>query len=120
MGPLTGVRILEFGGIGPGPFAAMLLANMGAELIRLHRPGEQSPITLPGSGADQAGRPGVAVDLKTAAGRELALSLAESADALIEGFRPGVMERLGLGPAVVLERNPTLVYGRITGYGQDG
>src|SRR6266487_1994512 len=80
MGPLTGVRILEFGGIGPGPFAAMLLANMGAEVIRLHRPGERSPITLPGSGADQAGRPGVAVDLKTQAGRELALSLAESAD----------------------------------------
>jgi alpha-methylacyl-CoA racemase len=120
VGPLSGVKILEFGSIGPGPFASMLLANMGADVIRLRRPGEPTPITIAGSGADHHGRPAVSADLKSDLGRELALTLAESADAVIEGNRPGVMERLGLGPVELLERNPRLVYGRITGYGQDG
>lgn len=120
MGPLEGVKIVEFGSIGPGPFAAMLLANMGAEIIRLRRPGERTPIQIAGGGADQYGRPAVDVDLKSTAGRELALELASSADAIIEGFRPGVMERLGLGPGDLAGCNPRLVYGRITGYGQTG
>ncbi len=120
MGPLDGIRVLELAGIGPGPFAAMLLADMGADVIRLARPGQAAPI---GGGAFDAvdrGRPTLEVDLKLSDGRELALSLTDRADALIEGFRPGVMERLGLGPEVLLPRNPRLVYGRMTGYGQDG
>lgn len=120
MGPLHGVKILEFGSIGPGPFAATLLANMGAEIIRLRRPDEGSPVKIDGSRSDQFGRPAVPCDLKSEAGRNLALRLAAVADAIIEGNRPGVMERLGLGPDVLLASNPRLVYGRITGYGQDG
>lgn len=119
-GPLAGIRVLEVGGIGPNPFAGMLLADMGADVIRVDR--------QVGSGFGQAGpsdptlrgRQTLAVDLKTDDGRALALALAERADALIEGFRPGVMERLGLGPEPLMERNPRLVYGRITGYGQEG
>ena len=119
-GPLAGVRVLEVGGIGPNPFTGMLLADMGADVIRLDRE--------VGSGFGQAGpsdpslrgRQTLAVDLKSDAGRALTLALAERADALIEGFRPGVMERLGLGPEPLMERNPRLVYGRITGFGQDG
>lgn len=119
-GPLAGVKVLEVGGIGPNPFAGMLLADMGADVIRLDRE--------PGGGFGQAGvsdpslrgRQTLAVDLKSDSGKRLALALAEHADALIEGFRPGVMERLGLGPDVLLARNPRLVYGRVTGYGQDG
>ncbi len=119
-GPLAGVRVLEVGGIGPNPFAGMLLADMGADVIRLDR--------QPGSGFGQAGpgdpslrgRQAIAVDLRSEPGQALARALAERADALIEGFRPGVMERLGLGPEELLGRNPRLVYGRITGYGQDG
>jgi alpha-methylacyl-CoA racemase len=118
-GPLAGVRVVEIGSIGPGPFTAMMLADMGADVIRLERAG----------GGEFAGgdwnlvnrnRPSVVVDLKAPAGRELVLRLCERADALIEGFRPGVMERLGLGPDEVLARSPRLVYGRMTGYGQDG
>jgi alpha-methylacyl-CoA racemase len=120
VGPLQSVKIVEFGSIGPGPFAGMLLANMGADVIRLRRPGERSPVDIAGSGTDQLGRPAVTVDLKSDVGRELALELAASADAIIEGFRPGVMERLGLGPDELIARNPRLVYGRITGYGQYG
>jgi alpha-methylacyl-CoA racemase len=120
MGPLHGVKILEIGSIGPGPFAGTLLAGMGADVLRLHRAGERSPVALAGSGADHEGRPGLAVDLKSDAGRELVCRLAASADALIEGFRPGVMERLGLGPDDLAAHNPALVYGRITGYGQHG
>ena len=116
-GPLRGVRIVEFAGIGPGPFAAMLLADMGADLVRIERPGidgyDARDLTL-------RGRPFVNLDLKEAGGRDEALELVTAADALIEGFRPGVMERLGLGPEVVLARNPRLVYGRITGWGQSG
>ena len=119
-GPLAGVRVLEVGGIGPNPFAGMLLADMGADVIRLDRQvgtgfGQAGP-----SDPSLRGRQTLAVDLKSEAGRTLALELADRADALIEGFRPGVMERLGLGPDVLIARNPRLVYGRITGFGQDG
>ncbi len=116
-GPLAGLRIVEFAGIGPGPFAAMLLADMGAEMIRLDRPAGADPYSR---NVISRGRPRVTVDLKDAAETERVLTLLESADALIEGFRPGVMERLGLGPEVVLARNPRLVYGRMTGWGQTG
>lgn len=117
MGPLKGIRILEFAGIGPGPFCAMLLADLGAEVVRLDR--KEGP---PGTRQDFVGRGrrSVVLDLKSPAAIEAALRLVEGADALIEGFRPGVMERLGLGPEVCLSRNPRLVYGRMTGWGQDG
>ncbi|NVN88338.1 MAG: CoA transferase [Rhodopseudomonas sp.] len=113
-GPLAGVRIVEFAGIGPGPFASMLLADMGAEVITLTRAG-QTP-----KGAAARGRKIVAVDLKDKASVTGVMTLLDGADALIEGYRPGVMERLGLGPDVVLARNPRLVYGRMTGWGQSG
>lgn len=118
-GPLHGVKVVEIASIGPGPFAAMMLADMGAEVIRLERAGSG------GLGAGSwnyvhRGRPSVGCDLKNPAGRDMVLRLCESADALIEGFRPGVMEKLGVGPDDVLARNPRLVYGRMTGYGQDG
>jgi len=119
-GPLTGLRVLEVGGIGPGPFAGMMLADLGAEVIRVDRPdgrGNPDPdlhrILL-------RGRRSITLDLKSPLGRELLLDLADGSDALIEGFRPGVMERLGLGPAPVLARSPRLVYGRMTGWGQEG
>jgi len=118
-GPLQGVRIVEIGSIGPGPFCAMLLADLGADVVRLDRAGGGGL----GSGdwnPMNRGRGSISADLKSDAGRELALRLIERADALVEGFRPGVMERLGLGPEVALERNPRIVYGRMTGYGQDG
>jgi alpha-methylacyl-CoA racemase len=120
MAPLDGVKIVEFGSIGPGPFAAMVLADLGATVIRLRRAGEKSPVDIGGSGADHRGRPGLEVDLKDPGDVEFALRLLQGADALIEGFRPGVMERLGLGPDVVHARNPRVVYGRMTGYGQTG
>ena len=118
MGPLKGIRVLEFAGIGPGPFCAMLLADMGADVVRIDRAG-------PGAGRVPVdpllrGRRSIAVDLKNPKGIETVLRLMAGADALIEGFRPGVMERLGLGPEVCLARNPKLVYGRMTGWGQDG
>jgi alpha-methylacyl-CoA racemase len=117
MGPLKGIRVIEFAGIGPGPFAAMLLSDMGAEVVRIDRKGARG-----GSKFDitARGRRSVALDLKTPEGVEVALRLIEKADALIEGFRPGVMERLGLGPDVCLARNPKLVFGRMTGWGQTG
>ncbi|MDN5790739.1 MAG: CoA transferase [Micrococcales bacterium] len=121
-GPLTGVRVIEFAGLGPGPFAAMLLADLGADVIRIDRSGPASmPIALP-SEADllRRGRPSVILDLKHPDGLRTALDLIERADVLIEGFRPGVAERMGFGPDVCLERNPELVYGRVTGWGQDG
>lgn len=119
VGALSSLRILEIGGIGPVPFAGMLFADMGAEVLRLQQPGAR---TLPSAASDPSrrGRQTLEVDLKTPRGLELALALAERADLLIEGFRPGVMERLRLGPAELLARNPRLVYGRMTGYGQDG
>ncbi|TNC10961.1 CoA transferase [Methylobacterium terricola] len=116
-GPLAGLRVVEFAGIGPGPFAAMLLADMGADLVRLDRPGGADPYS---KNVVSRGRPTVTVDLKDPADLAGALALLDRADALIEGFRPGVMERLGLGPDTVLARNPRLVYGRMTGWGQDG
>jgi alpha-methylacyl-CoA racemase len=121
-GPLSGYRIIEIAGIGPGPFAAMLLADMGAEVIRIERAGAvRDP--LPASAHYDVllrGRRNVGVDLKHPDGVEALLTLVESADALIEGFRPGVMERLGVGPDVCLARNPKLVFGRMTGWGQEG
>ena len=114
-GPLSGVKVLEVGGIGPNPFAGMLLSDMGAEVLRLDR----APFTGP-KDPTLRGRQTVPLNLKADAGREAVLALVEQADALIEGFRPGVMERLGLGPAEVHARNPKLVYGRMTGYGQEG
>lgn len=121
MGPLAGVRVLEFSGIGPGPFAAMMLADMGADVLRIARPEPgDGDLRIGRDDVIYRGRASIPVDLKSPAGRDLVLDLAESADALIEGFRPGVMERLGLDPPTVRERNPRLVYGRMTGYGQDG
>lgn len=118
-GPLTGVRVIEIGCLGPGPFGAMMLADMGAEVIRLERGG--TPGLAQGAwNVTNRGRPSAAVDLKAPGAVALVLELAELADAVIEGFRPGVMERLGLGPETLLERNPRLVYARATGYGQDG
>ena len=117
MGPLKGLRILEFAGIGPGPFCCMVLADLGAEVVRLDRP--DGP---PGSRQDFVGRGrrSVSLDLKAPGAAEAVLRLVEKADALVEGFRPGVMERLGLGPEACHARNPRLVYGRMTGWGQDG
>ena len=118
MGPLDGVRVVEIAGIGPGPFCAMLLADMGAEVVRVDR-----PETAGGAGWPalmSRGRRSVVVDLKHERGAEVVLRLVEHADALLEGFRPGVAERLGIGPDDCLARNPRLVYGRMTGWGQDG
>jgi alpha-methylacyl-CoA racemase len=121
-GPLTGLRVIELAGIGPGPFAAMMLADMGAEVIRVERAGAVRTPAPDGPAWDvlQRGRRSVGIDLKQADGVETLLRLVESADALVEGFRPGVMERLGLGPDVCLARNPRLVFGRMTGWVQTG
>jgi len=116
-GPLAGLKILEFAAIGPAPFCAMLLADAGAEIIRIDRKGAEP---RPKHQIQYRGRRSVALDLKNPAGAEAALKLIARADALIEGFRPGVMERLGLGPDIALARNPRLVYGRMTGWGQSG
>ena len=121
-GPLAGLRVVELTGLGPLPFCAMVLADLGADVVRLERTG------LPAAGAGTLdrrmvltrGRPSVGVDLKHPQGVELVLRMLEHADVLLEGYRPGVVERLGLGPEVCLERNPRLVYGRITGYGREG
>jgi alpha-methylacyl-CoA racemase len=121
-GPLEGTRIVEIAGIGPGPFCAMMLADMGADVIRVERAERVlggDPASPP-SDVLMRGRRSIGVDLKNPDGVEAVLSLIESADGLIEGFRPGVMERLGLGPDAALARNPKLVYGRMTGWGQDG
>ncbi len=124
-GPLEGIKIVEMVGIGPGPFCAMMLADMGAEVIRIDQKRE-----TPVSGAyallntrfdvQARGRKSIALNLKSEAGAEVVRRLVDQADALIEGYRPGVMERLGLGPDLCLERNPRLVYGRMTGWGQSG
>jgi alpha-methylacyl-CoA racemase len=121
-GPLEGIRIVELAGIGPGPFAAMLLADMGADVIRIDRAGAvRTPApSRPSADLMNRGRRSVGVDLKNPEGVEAVLRLVEQSDALIEGFRPGVTERLGLGPDVCMARNPGLVYGRMTGWGQDG
>jgi alpha-methylacyl-CoA racemase len=122
MGPLEGVKVVEFAGIGPGPFAAMVLADLGAEVLRIDRAQnvkEADPANPPLDVLNR-GRRSVGIDLKRPEGIETALRLIEAADGLIEGFRPGVMERLGLGPEPCLQRNPRLVYGRMTGWGQSG
>ncbi len=116
-GPLKGIRIVEFVGLGPAPFAAMQFADMGADVVRIARPGAAPLLPDPITGR---GRPSVEADLKNAGDVALVAALVERADALIEGFRPGVMERLGLGPEEMLARNPRLVYGRMTGWGQTG
>ena len=116
-GPLVGVKVLEFGAIGPAPFCAMLLADLGADVVRIDRKGgaaiDRFDVTF-------RGRRSIAMDLKAPGAAEACLKLMQRADALIEGFRPGVMERLGLGPDIALARNPRLVYGRMTGWGQTG
>src|SRR3546814_2413063 len=115
-GPLPGIRIIEFAGIGPGPFCGMMLADHGAEVIRIDRPGgfmdPRDPLSR--------GRTSIALDMKNPDAVATARDLCKSADGIIEGFRPGVMERLGLGPDVLLADNPKLVYGRMTGWGQFG
>ena len=116
-GPLTGLKVVEFAGIGPGPFCGMLLSDLGADVVRIDRRGGRGGAP---SDITARGRRSVALDLKTPAAIETCLKLMESADAVFEGFRPGVMERLGLGPDVALRRNPKLVYGRMTGWGQTG
>jgi alpha-methylacyl-CoA racemase len=123
MGPLAGVKIVEMAGVGPAPFAGMLLADMGADVVRIDRKpptdGDAFDALASGAGLDR-GRRSIALDLKRPEAIAAALELVAGADALIEGFRPGVMERLGLGPDVCLARNPRLVYGRVTGWGQAG
>ncbi len=121
-GPLTGLTIVELAGIGPGPFAGMLLADMGATVIRIERAQAVSavPPQKPNLMISERGRQSIGVDLKLPEGRETVLRIVEKADGLFEGFRPGVTERLGLGPDDCLARNPKLVYGRMTGWGQDG
>lgn len=118
-GPLSGLKVLELAGIGPSPFACMLLADLGADVLRLER-GDIDAEDSPTWDLLNRSRPSVALDLKNAAGRDLVLELCEQAEVLIEGFRPGVSERLGVGPHDVWRRNPRLVYGRMTGYGQEG
>jgi alpha-methylacyl-CoA racemase len=120
-GPLSGIRVIEMAGIGPGPFACMLLSDMGAEVIRVDRGGSNAN-SMGANPADVLGRgrKSIAVDLKNPQGVEAVLTLIESADILIEGFRPGVMEKLGLGPEVCHQRNAKLIYGRMTGWGQEG
>jgi len=116
-GPLSGLKVVEFAGIGPGPFCGMLLSDLGADVVRIDRLGGRG-----GAKTDitSRGRRSVALDLKSPAAVEVCLKLMDKADACFEGFRPGVMERLGLGPDVALKRNPKLVYGRMTGWGQSG
>ncbi|MCX5381356.1 CaiB/BaiF CoA-transferase family protein [Streptomyces sp. NBC_00091] len=119
-GPLAGVRVVELAGIGPGPFAAMLLADLGADVVRVDRPGGGGLAIDPAYDITNRNKRSVLVDLKSAEGPARVLELAERADVLIEGFRPGVAERLGVGPQECLARNPRLVYGRMTGWGQEG
>lgn len=121
-GPLSGLRIVEFAGIGPTPMAAMLFADLGADVLRLDRtiPADLGIARPDALDLTRRGRPSVAIDLKDARAVDLVHDLLAGADALIEGFRPGTMERMGFGPEVVLDRNPRLVYGRMTGWGQSG
>ena len=117
-GPLRELRVVELAGLGPAPFCAMLLADLGADVIRIDRPGGRVAVAF--DAALRRGRPSVALDLKRDGAAEVVLRLVEQADALLEGFRPGVMERFGLGPDACLARNERLVYGRMTGWGQEG
>jgi alpha-methylacyl-CoA racemase len=117
-GALAGIRVVELGGIGPTPFAGMYLAELGAQVVRIDRPGETSPLAL--AGGLRRSRPSIAVDLKQEAGRAVVQRLVDESDVLLEGYRPGVAERLGLGPEECLTRNPRLVHARMTGWGQTG
>ncbi|MFF8289761.1 CaiB/BaiF CoA transferase family protein [Streptomyces sp. NPDC016309] len=119
-GPLAGVRVVELAGIGPGPFAAMLLGDLGADVVRVDRPGGAGIGIDPAYDLTNRNKRSVLVDLKADGGAGRVLDLVERADVLIEGYRPGVAERLGVGPEECLARNPKLVYGRMTGWGQDG
>ena len=125
VGPLSGIKVIEFAGIGPAPYGAMLLADMGADVIRIDRSsgvgsmGPGDPNNPPGDILAR-GRRSLAVDLKNPEAVELVLDLIAGSDVVVEGFRPGVMERLGVGPDVCMQRNPKLVYARMTGWGQDG
>ncbi|MFI2411124.1 CaiB/BaiF CoA transferase family protein [Streptomyces sp. NPDC018947] len=119
-GPLAGVRVVELAGIGPGPFAAMLLADLGADVVRVDRPGGPGLAIDPAYDVTNRNKRSVIVDLKAPGGPARVLDLAERADVLVEGYRPGVAERLGVGPEACHARNPRLVYGRMTGWGQDG
>ena len=121
MGPLEGIRIIEIAGLGALPFGCLSLADMGAEIIRVDRASEvpEDPQAKAQSFFDR-GRRSIGIDLKQPAGVEAFLRIAEQVDAVLESFRPGVVERLGIGPDVVLARNPRCVYGRLTGWGQDG
>ena len=118
MGPLKGIKIIEMAGIGPGPFAGMLLADMGAEVISVERKTDPHKNRLPD--CSRRGKRSIAINLKSEEGIATLLQLVEKADVLFEGFRPGVMERLGIGPEACLKRNPKLIYGRMTGWGQTG
>ena len=120
MGPLNGIKVIELAGIGAGPFCAQMMADMGADIIRIDRKGSDVQANSYKFDIMNRNRRSVAVDLKNPAGVNALLRLIDQADALIEGFRPGVTERLGIGPELCIERNPKLVYGRITGWGQDG
>ena len=117
--PLAGIRVLEFAGLGPAPYGGMLLADLGADVLCIERPGAAELFGVPNPPVDR-GKRSLVLDLKDASAVDLCLRIAEKADVLIEGFRPGVMERLGLGPDVATARNPRLIYARMTGWGQDG
>ncbi len=121
-GPLSGLVVIEMAGLGPVPLAGLMLSEMGTEVLRIERAGSGQPLMARPEDydLDRHGRSILRIDLKRPEGAGLLLSLVEKADMLIEGFRPGVMERLGLGPDPVLARNPALIYGRMTGFGQDG
>jgi len=121
-GPLAGIRVVEIGSIGPGPFCAMLLADLGADVIRLDRPNEIGTASdeIIGNEVLHRSRRSVAIDLKHAGAVEIVMQLVDRSDVLVEGFRPGVVDRLGIGPVPVLQRNPKLIYGRMTGWGEEG
>ena len=121
-GPLQGVRVVELGGLGPAPFGAMLLADMGADVVRIDRPERAvgAPLEAAKGNVSDRGRRSVAVDLKHPDGAATVARLTDAADVFVEGFRPGVAERLGLGPEVLRDRNPRLIYARMTGWGQEG
>lgn len=119
-GPLSGLKVVEFAGLGPGPFCGMMLADHGAEVIRIDRLGPRFGISAAERDVMNRSRKSISVDLKAPEGKALVVGLCKTADAVFEGFRPGVMERLGLGPDVLMAVNPQLVYGRMTGWGQDG
>ena len=119
-GPLQGLKVIELVGIGPAPFCAMMLADLGAEVIRIDRPRPDASARQARFDVTARGRRSVSIDMRKPGAVDTVLALVEQADILLEGFRPGVMERMGLGPDVCLARNPKLVFGRMTGWGQDG